>query len=64
LSNAKLQARPVAQIKVADIMSYHLVTVKERDTALLAANRLLKRGVGSVLVIDKEEHVVGINNKG
>lgn len=65
-SETKLQQqqRSVIPIKVTDVMSYNLVTVKEGESALLAARRLVKRKVGSVLVINKEEQVVGIITKG
>jgi CBS domain-containing protein len=53
-----------ASIHVGDVMSYNLVTVRETDKVRTTANRLLKRGVGSVLVLNKDEHVVGIITKG
>lgn len=45
-------------------MSNYVVTVKDNDRVSIAVNRLLKRGVGSVLVMDKEDHLMGIITKG
>lgn len=53
-----------AGIHVSDVMSNSLVTVKENDKVSTAVLRLVKRGVGCVLVMNKESHVVGIITKG
>jgi CBS domain-containing protein len=53
-----------ASIRVADVMSNNLLTVHENDKVSTTVRRLLKRGVGSVLVMDKEDHLVGIITKG
>ncbi len=44
-------------------MSNNLLTVRENDKVLTAVRRLLKRHVGSVLVMDKEDHLIGIITK-
>lgn len=53
-----------SSIHVSDVMSNNLLTVREDDKASTAVRRLVKRGVGSVLVMDKGDHLVGIITKG
>ena len=61
LSATKVQA---ASIHVGDVMSNNLLTVQENDKVSTTVRRLLKRGVGSVLVMDRDDHLVGIITKG
>ena len=53
-----------ATIKVSDTMSHNLVTVQEDDRVSTAADRLISRNVGSVLVMNQNDEVVGIITKG
>jgi CBS domain-containing protein len=62
--NLNVTKAETASIHVGDVMSNNLVTVHENDKVLTTVTRLLKRGVGSVLVMDKEDHLVGIITKG
>jgi CBS domain-containing protein len=51
-------------IHVGDVMSNALVTVQGNDPVSTAVARLLKRAVGSVLVMNKQGNIVGIITKG
>ncbi|MDH2900425.1 MAG: CBS domain-containing protein [archaeon] len=51
-------------IHVSDVMSYNILTVRADEKVSTAVSRLLKHGVGSVLVMDKNDQLVGIITKG
>lgn len=53
-----------AAIHVGDVMTSDLVTVQENDKVSTTVRRLLKRSVGSVLVMHGQDHLVGIITKG
>lgn len=53
-----------ASIRVGDVMSNDLVTVNENVKIRTAVSRLLGLGVGSVLVLNRNDHLVGIITKG
>lgn len=61
MSSTKTQT---ARILVSDVMSYNVVAVQEEDAVSTAVRNLLNRGVGSVLVMGKEDQVAGIITKG
>jgi CBS domain-containing protein len=41
-------------MKVKEIMTKHVVTVTPSETVLVAANKMAKRGVGALVVADKD----------
>lgn len=45
---------------VADVMSTELVTVTAHSTAAAAAQRMLDEDIGSIVVIDSEQRLVGL----
>ena len=61
LSTTKVES---VSIHVSDVMSNNLLTVRGDDKVSATVRRLLKRGAGSVLVMDKDDHLVGIITKG
>jgi CBS domain-containing protein len=56
--------RNATTIRVGDVMSRDLVTVRDVDRVSTAVTRLLNRGVGSVVVVDKHAQLAGIITKG
>lgn len=51
-------------IRVSDVMTSDLVSVRDNDRVSEAASLFLKRNVGSVLIVDKAGLPVGIITKG
>ena len=48
------------EVEVKDVMSSPVVTVREEDTVTKVANTMTRRGIGSVVVVDKKRKPLGI----
>ena len=48
------------EVAVKDVMSSPVITVKEEDTVTKIANIMTRRGIGSVVVVDKKRKPLGM----
>ncbi len=48
------------QLSVERLMSTDLVTIGPEASAAAAASRMLETGVGSIVVVDADDHLVGL----
>ena len=48
------------EVAVKDVMSSPVVTVREEDTVTKIANTMTRRGIGSVVVVDKKRKPLGM----
>jgi len=55
-----LPATAATEVKVEDVMSSPVVTIKDTDTVLTAAKLMKKSAIGCVVVVDKKGKPVGL----
>lgn len=56
-----MTARPgTPDVKVEDVMSSPVITIKDADTVLVAAKLMKKHEIGCVVVVDKAEKPIGL----